>query len=293
MVKLSRPLLPNQVARMKGVLDYYVTKGVPIVRSWPSRIIRPQRPGERNAQCHMLQSLKVYRCSPGWWVDQMRARLQGYSWSRRDYMFSYYLNPPGYNNLPGQGHHPPQPTECPGGDGHYFALLDSWAVETGFFNKRLFWVFDRPLNFFLSFIRYNPTPLDLLTTRQGIVHHQAAIVRPDELGLRRQRLFHAGGTRYMMEFSQLGMSTDVGDWYAYISAEHPVTNHPAISLTPWFHFSIPFREGPPAYRPASGITLISNDYFHDYDPRSSTRVPRDPLDYADCVFDSVDNPVEV
>lgn len=287
MAKLETPLTPAQVARFRGVLDYYIQRGQPIVRTWPKKARRVQSPGERLAQCHMNHALNLYRCSPGWWVQQMQEPLWGFTWNMRDYFMSHYLGIPGYNDLPGQGHHPPQPPTCPGGDGHYFALLDAWAEEFGFFNKRLFFVFDRPLVYEMHYLRVHPTFHLLERFRQGVPHFLTRLPPLEPPGLKFRRLVHGAGNRYQLDFSQLVAAGQTGPWWGYIRGFAGRSLHPAISLTPWFQFFIPPRTELTGPRPAPGIHVISTHITEAFPFLEETQLERDPLDYAPCLFPTV------
>lgn len=256
MAKVTGRVSREVIQRFKGTLDFYILRGEQIVRRWPNRAVRVQGPLELRAHCNSLRALRTYVASQQSIKDEYGALVRGYGWSRRDYFYVHYFGTVARARLLAWNHHPPQPPECPGGNGHYFALLYTWADtrNTAFFN--LYFRFDSVLRYRFHFVRHKPIMQLHGAERAGQLrdHGWSGLYEP--LFFSEASLTNFGPPTY--KISLVGGDTEnVGRWYGWISAQNPVTGHPSLSVTPMFTFDVPRGPYPLGIRIVDGLHFLN------------------------------------
>lgn len=258
MVKLRVPVSREVVQKFKGLLDFYSQNGQHYVRRWPTYTARQQNPGEVMASCHLTAALNKYRCLTEYIRQGYSYRTSGMWWTRRDYFMVHYFGTVDPYHDGAYGHHPPQPSPCPGGGGHYWSLLFSNAVTERPRHYTLSFWFDQPLRYILAVRR---APVRFFTQSQvvrgvdcemGRVGARAGEIE-DELVLHPET-----PNQHSYTFHTGAADLDVGRWYGFIYALIPPTMHRALSLTPWFMWEVPVND-PLRVEPAPAITFMFDD----------------------------------
>lgn len=121
MAVLGAPLDPVTVASLKGTLDYYLWRGIPVVRGWPRKPIAPRTPaviaayiefGEvakaiTSIPLELQEEVKAYAKTSNWtWRDWWTAAMYGNMWE--PFFQPYNTEPPTMPPLiPGRYYGPP------------------------------------------------------------------------------------------------------------------------------------------------------------------------------------------
>lgn len=85
MAVLGAPLDPVTVASLKGTLDYYLWRGVPVVRSWPRKPIQPRTPAVVNAYLEFGAIAKAITSIPLELQEEVKAYAKYTNWTWRDW----------------------------------------------------------------------------------------------------------------------------------------------------------------------------------------------------------------
>lgn len=242
MAVLDDPPTPDIIKRLKRRLDFYNVNGQWRVRRWPTFNPRTQNPLEILAQDHLGAALSVYRCTPEYMRDAYATLTSGMYWTRRDYFYKHWFGTIDPYDATAWGHHPPQPVDPSIGSDHYWALVGDSAhtFSRWYWQLRLYFTSD--LYYKLHYTRTPPRNFTIQETRRG----QICL-----MGRRIPSLWHdmsvlpislLGDGRAYIQMSCFPGSPQIGRYWGYVTGEHLATHHPALSLSPWFHFEVP--EGP-------------------------------------------------
>lgn len=255
MVKLRVPVSRQVVQKFKGLLDFYSQNGEHYVRRWPTYTARAQTPGEVMASCHLTAALNKYRCLTEYIRQGYSYRTSGMWWTRRDYFMVHYFGTVDPYSGQAWDHHPPQPSPCPGGGGHYWSLLFSNAIVGPPHHYDLNFWFDQPLQYFLHVRR---APVRFFTQSQIVRGVRCDMGRVGARAGQVEDVFQlspVSNNKYRIVFHTNPGHPDFGRWYGYITALIPPTTHWALSLSPWFMWEVPQRDILPE-EPAPGLTFM-------------------------------------
>lgn len=258
MAKVDAPIDSGIIRRFKGVLDFYGLRGQVYVRSWPRSPTRVQAAGEVAAQCHLMAAMRAYWCTPSWIRDEYATLTSRMWWTRRDYFMKYYFGTIDPWNPLAWNHHPPQPSPCSGGNGHYWHLVyTNTYTHTRLRYNIDFW-FDQPLRYTIHMTLEKPpyfTAIQLRSWercelgRAGAIHDVPVIP---------YHLRQSSPNKYTWRIQAPFIQPEPVQAWAYITAVHPVTGHPSLSFTPWFSFAIPPRPYGWPTNALPGISFVEN-----------------------------------
>lgn len=283
MAKVTGIIDRNVIRRFKGKLDFYGRRGVTYVRSWPHQAPYPASTSQILAQCHYINAMDIYRCTPLWMRDQYASLTTGMWWSRRDYFYKLYFGtidpwPPS-----AWDHHPPQPAPCPGGNGHYWALLwnNHHTVLTS--ATRLHFWFNQPLHYVLHWRREPPWYGTQVSIRSNIRCELGRVAAYAGVETQATVLTSFTGNHKYLQFSVGPPPYSGGWWFGYIEGFHPTTHHPALSKTPWFSWYIPMERPVSPGTNLPGISFIENYVTQQLPEYNAPRPPKTTFDLGPCL----------
>jgi hypothetical protein len=82
---LGAPLDPVTVASLKGTLDYYLWRGIPVVRSWPRKPMMPRAPAVTEAYLTFGAVARAITQVPLELQDEVKAYAKLTNWTWRDW----------------------------------------------------------------------------------------------------------------------------------------------------------------------------------------------------------------
>lgn len=257
MVVLSNPVSQAVVQRFKGKLDFYLVGQQWRVRKWPVNIRTTFSAGETLAQCHLVHATHLYTQTSDMLRLEYGCATDSGWWNRRDFFMKNYFGTIDPFPALAWDHHPPQPTPCPRGDFHYFALLRTWAEAEIGFHFRVFFLFDGPGDYRFWTIRTRPT----MRTLPHIVwpdQHLAWSTTRAGAGFLDVGTTPDGGNIYHRRFLALP-GADTGPWWFFLSIRNPYGAHPGLSLTPMFKVDVPDLSAPHAPGLRNGAHTVVRD----------------------------------
>lgn len=81
---LSAPLDPVTIASLKGTLDYYLWRGLPVIRKWPRKPTMPRTPASTAAAVEFGQVASLLSDLPAPWRSYTEADVANTNWTWRD-----------------------------------------------------------------------------------------------------------------------------------------------------------------------------------------------------------------
>ena len=87
-MRLAHPLSKNAAVTLRGIADYYVWKGLPIVRSWPRKPQQPNTPAQLATREALRSAQAWIASSPPQWLSFWRATKTPPNKSYRDLIVS-------------------------------------------------------------------------------------------------------------------------------------------------------------------------------------------------------------
>lgn len=85
--------MPNQaiIDGFKGVIDFYLWRGLPCARKWPVWRKRKPTPREKAAQDAFAEAMRATKTMPEYIIDQYRRMAEGTRWRWQDIFLRAYL----------------------------------------------------------------------------------------------------------------------------------------------------------------------------------------------------------
>lgn len=91
MAKLLSPLMPDQVQTLRGVVDLYYYRGVPVARAWPRPPRQPNTHAQTLTRTRMKTAVSIAGNAPASWVNAWRELPQTPGRTYRDRYISTLL----------------------------------------------------------------------------------------------------------------------------------------------------------------------------------------------------------
>jgi len=73
-MKLQSPIIPNQAQSMRGIVDFYYWRSIPVARAWPRSPRQPNSPAQLAARNYMRQANAWAAAAPVSWSDLWKAQ---------------------------------------------------------------------------------------------------------------------------------------------------------------------------------------------------------------------------
>ena len=86
--------LPGQaiIDGLKGTIDYYLWKGIPVARSWPRRPEMPRSPAVQETAAQFAYIMQLSSLLPYFVQKQYQRMAAGTTWRWQDFLVAAYLH---------------------------------------------------------------------------------------------------------------------------------------------------------------------------------------------------------